>query len=168
MFSGKTTKLLELYNESVYEQHEKIAVKPLIDKRYGGLKINTHSGLQLPGHRLSKAEEIYPLIQAETKEIYIDEIQFFSANIISIIEDLNFQGIKVITAGLNLDYQGNEFANVAKLKQMATTKFELKAKCEICGLPAEYTFRLSHSSELVLIGGKDLYEPRCEAHWKLG
>ena len=75
MFAGKTTKLIGLYNESMLSNDEKLVVKPLLDQRYNASKINSHGGLQMLAHRISKAEEIYPLITETTKEVYIDEVQ---------------------------------------------------------------------------------------------
>ncbi|NBP06526.1 MAG: thymidine kinase, partial [Bacteroidetes bacterium] len=76
MFSGKTTRLIEEYNQSPLSETEKIAIKPLLDNRYAAHRISSHGGLQLPGHRVSKAEEIYPICTDAIKEVYIDEIQF--------------------------------------------------------------------------------------------
>ena len=76
MFAGKTTKLIGLYNESPFLNDEKLAVKPLLDQRYQASKINSHGGLQMLAHRISKAEEIYPMLTETTREVYIDEVQF--------------------------------------------------------------------------------------------
>lgn len=168
MFSGKTTRLIEMYANSPSEENNKLAVKPLLDNRYHASKINTHSGLNMQGHRISKPEEIYPLLNSEVQEIYFDEIQFFSAGICNIISDLNFQGIKVVAAGLNKDFLGNDFGPFPTLLKMATDKIELNAKCEVCGLAANRTFRKSGNTDLLLIAGKDIYQARCEQHWEEG
>ena len=168
MFSGKTTRLIELYNYSDAEEQGKLAIKPLLDNRYQASKINAHSGLQMPGHRISKPEEIYPLLHPDIKEVYLDEVQFFSESICNIIGDLNFQGIKVMAAGLNKDFNGNDFGPFPQLLKMATEKIELKARCEICGAAASHTFRNIESDDLILVAGKDAYQARCTEHWEEG
>jgi thymidine kinase len=160
MFSGKTTRMIELYNESEVEYGEKIAVKPLIDTRYDSHRINSHNGLQLPGHRISKAEEIFPLCHDQIKEVFIDEIQFFGKNITDTIIGLTIQGIKVVAAGLDLDFEGNSFGEMQRLIQIANTKIRLEAKCNVCGKGATRTFRKGESTEI--------YEARCLEHWEEG
>lgn len=168
MFSGKTTRLIEMYTQSESNDLAKLAIKPLLDTRYFASKINTHSGLQLPGHRISKVEEIYPLLTEETREIYIDEIQFFDYTIREAISDLNFKGIRVVAAGLDLDYLGRDFGSMSLLKQMATDRVELHAKCHVCGAPAQYTYRESGNDQLVFIAGNNIYQARCKDHWEEG
>lgn len=166
MFAGKTTRLIGLYNESPLDINEKLAVKPLIDKRYFAQTINTHSGLQLMGHRISKAEEMFPLITPEIKEVYIDEIQFMGPMIIEVIGELMSNNVKVVAAGLDKDYQNRDFGPMKSLKRLATNPIELFAKCQVCGEKAEYTYRTIDSSDLVLVGNNDIYQPRCFNHWQ--
>ncbi len=168
MFAGKTTRLIEMFNYSSFLDAEKLSIKPLMDNRYQAEKINTHSGLQIPGHRISKPEEIYPLLGEAIKEVYMDEIQFFSENMITIISELNYRGIKVVAAGLDKDYLGRDFGIFPLLVKMATERIELKAKCEICGNVAAYTHRKVDSNELLLIAGKEIYTARCQTHWLAG
>lgn len=168
MFSGKTTKLIELFNFSEAEHREKIAIKPLLDTRYIPHSINTHSGIQLPGHRISKPEEIYPLIESQHKEIYLDEVQFFNESIVNVLLDLSLQGIKIVAAGLDTDYRGEAFGPMPQLKKMAPTHIALKARCSVCNASATHTYRRSDSPDQVLIGHSDIYEARCEVHWKEG
>lgn len=168
MYAGKTTRLIELFSQSEAAQDAKIAIKPLVDTRYQPNRINTHSGLQLIGHRVSKPEEIFPLIHEGLDEVYLDEVQFFDKSICRVIADLNYQGIRVIAAGLNKDYLGNDFGPFPEIMKIATQLIHLKAKCEVCQLPAEYTYRISQEGTQTLIGGKESYQARCEMHWKTG
>ncbi|MEY3801189.1 MAG: hypothetical protein RLZZ548_1069, partial [Bacteroidota bacterium] len=101
MFAGKTTKLIGLYNESPFLSDEKLVVKPLLDKRYNASRINSHGGLQMLAHRISKAEEIYPLLTDTTKEVYIDEVQFMGPFVIEVIGEIMMNNIHVIAAGLD-------------------------------------------------------------------
>ena len=166
MFAGKTTRLIGLYNESQIDINEKIAVKPLIDNRYQAHSINSHGGLQLIGHRISKAEEIYPLINELTKEVYIDEIQFMGPMILDVIGELLSNNIKVVAAGLDKDYLNNDFGPMPILKKLATTHIQVSAKCKVCNQKADYTFRNIESDELILVGHNNIYEPRCLEHWQ--
>ncbi len=165
MFAGKTTQLIGLYNESMCSADEKLTVKPLLDKRYNATTINTHSGIQMLAHRISKAEEIYPLINEMTKEVYIDEVQFFGPFIVEVIGELMMNQIKVVAAGLDKDYMARDFGPMAALKKLATQKIEVKAKCHVCNSNATFTYRKPGNDDLLLVGHTDVYEARCEAHW---
>jgi len=168
MFAGKTTRLIGLYNESTIDINERIVVKPLLDNRYNANNINSHGGLQILGHRISKAEELFPLIQNYTKECYIDEVQFFSPYIIEVIGELMMDGIKVIASGLDKDYLNRDFGSMRALKKLATQHIELAAKCAVCQKEAHYTYRTIESEDLVLVGHNDTYQARCELHWNEG
>lgn len=168
MFSGKTTKLIEKFNESVFSSEEKVAVKPAIDNRYAPAKINAHSGIQMPGHRLHKPEEMTSLVLEHTKELYIDEIQFFNKDLIPTLHYILSLGVKVIGAGLDLDFLGRPFGEMEKLKQLARETIELDAVCAVCQGKAKFTFRKSNASDLLLVGHTDLYESRCKTHWEEG
>ena len=168
MFSGKTTKLIEFYAGSICDDFEKIAIKPLLDTRYAPHLINAHSGLQLPGHRVSKPEEINTIVGDSHREVYIDEVQFFHPHIYQVIIDLYISGKRIYAAGLDRDSNGDTFGAMAELKTLAGEFIYLKAKCQVCGNPAEYTFRKAESTSQVLVGHADLYEARCQIHWAEG
>ena len=168
MFAGKTTRLIGLYNESQIDINEKLAIKPLIDNRYSAHSINSHGGLSLMGHRIAKAEEIYPLVNPNIKEVYIDEIQFLGPMIVTVIGELLGNNIKVIAAGLDKDYLNNDFGPMPILKKLANNHIQVSAKCKVCNQKADYTFRNIDSNELIVIGHNDIYEPRCLEHWKKG
>lgn len=168
MFAGKTTRLIGLYNESQIDINEKIAVKPLIDNRYQAHSINSHGGLQLVGHRISKAEEIFPLVNEKTKEVYIDEIQFLGPYIIEVIGELMSNGIRVVGAGLDKDYLNRDFGSMKALKKLSNNHIQVSAKCHICQKKADFTYRTIDNSDLVVVGHNDLYQARCEEHWNEG
>lgn len=168
MFSGKTTRLIEEYNQSPLSDTEKIAIKPLLDNRYAAHRISSHGGLQLPGHRVSKAEEIYPICNDSIKEVYIDEIQFLGKSIPDVVLGILMQGIKVVASGLDRDYLGRPFGEMPRLMRMANQKIQLQAKCFVCGKASHYTYRTSGGDDLVLVGHTDMYESRCKIHWEEG
>lgn len=168
MFAGKTTRLIGLYNESELDINEKLSVKPMLDNRYQDGKINSHGGLSMLGHRLTKAEEIFPLLTPQTKEVYIDEIQFFGPYIIEIVGEMMMNQIKVIAAGLDKDYLHRDFGPMAHLKKLSTNPIALTATCAVCNKSATHTYRVSETSDLILIGHSNNYEARCETHWEEG
>lgn len=168
MFSGKTTRLIEFYNSSEVAPHEKIAVKPLLDNRYAAHRISSHGGLQLPGHRISKAEELYPLCHDQVKEAYIDEVQFLGKTAPDVILGLLIQGIRVVASGLDLDYLGRPFGEMPRLFRMANHRIRLQARCHICGKAAFYTYRTAGGEELIQVGHADMYQARCREHWEEG
>jgi len=168
MFAGKTTHLIGFYNDSPLDINEKLVVKPLIDNRYSEGKVSSHTGLQMTGHRISKAEEIFPLITPQIKEVYIDEVQFLGPYIIEVIGEMMMNGIKVIAAGLDKDYMNRDFGPMKSLKKLATEKVELSAKCHVCQKSAFYTYRTSLTNELVVVGHNNSYEARCKEHWEQG
>ncbi len=168
MFSGKTTRLIGLYNESEIDINERLVVKPVIDNRYSDNAVHSHSGLQVIGHRLFKAEEIYPLITPHTREVYIDEVQFFGPFIIEIIGELMSNGIRVIAAGLDKDYLNQDFGPMRALKNLSNKHMQLLAKCHICSKEATHTFRTIKTDDLVLVGHSDVYQARCKEHWEAG
>lgn len=168
MFAGKTTRLIGLYNDSPFLNEEKLVVKPLLDQRYNASRINSHGGLQMLAHRISKAEEIYPLLLDTTKELYIDEVQFMGPYVIEVIGEIMMNNIHVIAAGLDRDYMARDFGPMAALKKLATQRIEVKAQCIVCNKPATFTYREPGNEELVVVGHTDLYQARCEEHWQLG
>jgi thymidine kinase len=168
MFSGKTTRLIGLYNESEIDINERLVVKPVIDNRYSDNAVHSHGGLQVIGHRLFKAEEIYPLVTPQTREIYIDEVQFFGPFIVEIIGELMSNGIKVFAAGLDKDYLNQDFGPMRALKNLSNNHIQLLAKCNVCGKEATHTFRTVQTEDLVLVGHSDMYQARCKEHWEEG
>lgn len=168
MFAGKTTKLIELYNESNCLSDEKLVIKPLLDQRYNASKINSHGGLQMLAHRVSKAEEIYPLLTDITKEVYIDEVQFMGPYVIEVIGEIMMNQVRVIAAGLDKDYMARDFGPMASLKKLATHRIEVNANCHICQKPANHTYREAGNDNLVVVGHADIYQARCHTHWTQG
>ena len=168
MFSGKTTKLIELFNDSPCMPNEKIAVKPLIDNRYLAHSINSHDGVRLNGHRISKPEELYPLVNEQVKEVFIDEVQFMGKQIYDIILGLMIQDIRVVASGLDLDYLGRPFGDMPRIISLARNKMQLFAKCGICQKQADRTFRTVEDDNLMLVGHGDIYQARCKTHWEEG
>jgi thymidine kinase len=124
-----------------------------------------------PAQSASTSNQIKTLLESNPriKVLGIDELQFFDKGIIPILKQLRENGTIVLTAGLDYDYQGNIWETTEELKKIADRVEQLFAVCTICHKKiATKTARVSNSLERVLIGGQELYEPRCEEHFKKG
>jgi thymidine kinase len=168
MFAGKSTRLIEAYQEVQYDPSQKIVVKPLLDNRYNARGVSTHSGMSIPAQRVMKPEEISGLTSELTKAVFIDEIQFFNVEILSTVNYLLTLGIDVYGAGLDRDYLGRDFGHMPALKALARNKIQVFARCQVCGSKADRTFRVIDSADLILVGHSNVYESRCQICWEKG
>ena len=168
MFSGKTTKLIELYQHCGFEQEEIIVVKPVIDNRFVADKVNSHSGLNMPGMRIKNPEQIESYITESTKIIFIDEVQFFGSRVGTIIQNILMQDIAVVASGLDRDYLHKDFGPMPDLKRMADENIALTARCHLCDEKGTHTFRTIKNDSQILVGHDNMYQARCEKHWNEG
>jgi len=176
MFGGKTTALIAELENSIEENKKAIVVKPTIDKRYSIDDIVSHDGTslkKLTGHSV-RLLEVNDVLTCEDligiDIILVDEAQFFTElcnkSILTYLE----QGIDVVAVGLDLDSSGNPFGSMPYLLSIADVVYKLSGICSVCGEDATRTFRklTASSTDQVLIGGKETYEPRCFQHWLEG
>ncbi|MEN9511911.1 MAG: thymidine kinase [Bacteroidota bacterium] len=168
MFAGKSTRLIEIYQDYQYDPSQKIVVKPLLDNRYNARGVSTHSGLSIPAQRVIKPEEISGLTTEMTKAVFIDEIQFFNVEILSTVNYLLSLGIEVYGAGLDRDYLGRDFGHMPALKALARHRIQVFARCFQCGAKADRTYRVIDSEDLILVGHSNVYEARCQSCWEAG
>jgi len=168
MFAGKSTRLIESYQDFGDDPACKLAVKPLLDNRYAIHGVNSHNGLTIPCHRVGKPEEITSLVDDQVKAVFIDEIQFFDIQILSTVNYLLTMGLEVYGAGLDRDYLGRDFGHMPALRALARNRIQVYARCAVCGSKADHTFRVYDSDQLILVGHSDAYEARCATCWKAG
>lgn len=161
MFAGKTEELIRLATRLDYAKKKYIVFKPSIDDRYATDEIVSHSNYRKNSINITKSEEIYKYIQADTHTIFLDEVQFFDEDVIKISEDLANKGIVVVAGGLDNDFKGNPFKISAELLSRAEKVTKLTSICSKCGEPATKTFRKTKSDELIVLGSGNDYEPRC-------
>src|SRR5690606_25479325 len=160
MFSGKTEELIRrLRRAQIAKQTVKI-FKPLVDNRYSSTAIVSHSEQSLPSVMLKDINEL-PQHCKDAHVIGIDEAQFFSPDIVKIVNDLANQGKRIIIAGLDQDYKGIPFEPIPQLLAIAEYITKTLAICVACGNPADKTQRKTASSERVIVGASDIYEARC-------
>jgi len=160
MFSGKTEELIRRLRRAKIAKQSVLIFKPKIDIRYSKDKIVSHSEQSLPSVLIESPQEI--LSQSKDAQVIgIDEAQFFTNDLVNIVEQLANEGKRVIIAGLDQDYTGKPFEPIPQL--LATAEYITKtlAICVNCGNPADKTQRKIASSERVLVGATDSYEARC-------
>jgi len=167
MFSGKSEELIRRLKRAQLAQQHVVVFKHHLDDRETTEYIVSHNGTKLKGFPISDAQEISLLIPDEVTVVGIDEIQFFSPEIISVICDLVNSGKRVLAAGLDLDFKGIPFGPMPMLLAIADHVTKLKAICMTCGKEAHYTQRLvneqpaKHNDPLILIGAQESYQARC-------
>lgn len=162
MFSGKTEELIRRIKKA---QFAKLAVeifKPALDRRYADQAIMSHDSNNIPSTPIVHSSAIL-LLSPETKVVGIDEAQFFDDELPHACVQLANKGIRVIVAGLDMDYKGKPFGPIPALMARAEHVTKLHAVCMQCGAPASYSFRLSTSVDRILLGEKESYEPRCRS-----
>lgn len=171
MFASKTTTLVGYLNKEKYRHRHVVCYKPAKDNRYSTDEVVSHDGTGFPCVPLKNSTElklaIHCLKSEETPVSFgIDEIQFFDAGITHLLWDLSLKGYRIFAAGLDLDSFGKPFGPMAELLAYADKIVKLNAQCKVCGENARMTYRNENkSTETVLVGGAEFYEPRCKFHW---
>jgi thymidine kinase len=160
MFSGKTEELIRRLKRAQIA-HLKVEIfKPSIDKRYAEAQVVSHDANFIPSTPIDASQTILLLAQ-DADVIGIDEAQFFDAEIVTVCETLALKGIRVIVAGLDMDYKGRPFGFMPQLLAIADYITKLHAICVKCGNIAAISFRKTEHEEQLLLGEKESYEPRC-------
>jgi len=167
VFSLQSTFLLKLNAELSHCGMKTLLVKSSIDHRYTLSSISTHNGDSVECFTVEYLCELFRQFDLKQYDcVLIDESQFFTDLKVFLGKVWNeFSTLCVIAAGLDLDSNGNVFGQLLEVKSLADSVVELKAKCEECGMSAEFTQRMVKSDQQCVIGGKELYRPVCRLHW---
>jgi len=160
MFSGKTEELIRRLKRVKIANLKVEIFKPAIDTRYDDTKIVSHDTNAIHSTPVASANDILALVN-DVDVVGIDEAQFFDSEITPICETLALKGIRVIVAGLDMDYKGNPFGQMPNLLSIADYITKLHAICMKCGNIANISYRKTADAGQVLLGEKDIYEPRC-------
>jgi thymidine kinase len=160
MFSGKTEELIRRLKRVKIANLKAEIFKPAIDKRYDEIKIVSHDTNFIQSTPVESAKDILLLAQ-DADVVGIDEAQFFDEQIVDVCEQLALKGIRVIVAGLDMDYSGKPFAQIPNLLAVADYITKLHAICVVCGNIANISYRKNSDGSQILIGEKEVYEPRC-------
>lgn len=170
MFSGKTEELIRRIRRAIIARQCVQVFKPQMDDRYGIASVTSHTGQKIEAVPVSQPEHIIDLIESQTTVIAIDEIQFFDIQIVTVVQRLAEQGLRVICAGLDMDFRGEPFGCMPQLLCIAEDVQKLSAICTICGMPATRTQRLVngqpayYDDPVIMVGAYETYEARCRAH----
>jgi thymidine kinase len=160
MFSGKTEELIRRLKRVKIANLKAEIFKPSIDKRYDEIKIVSHDTNFIQSTPVESAKDILLLAQ-DADVVGIDEAQFFDEQIVTVCEQLASKGTRVIVAGLDMDYSGKPFAQIPNLLAIADYITKLHAICVVCGNIANISYRKNSEDGQILIGEKEVYEPRC-------
>ncbi len=162
MFSGKTEELIRRLKRAQMAKQKVEIFKPLIDVRYKGNKIISHDANEIQSTSVPAAADIR--IFGETCDVVgIDEAQFFDDEIVTVCNELANKGVRVVAAGLDMDFKGNPFGPMPALMATAEYVTKVHAICTRTGNLAHYSFRKSKNDELVLLGETEAYEPLSRA-----
>ena len=176
MFSGKSEELIRRVKRAIIAKQKVFVFKPKIDDRYSKTDVVSHNGETVEGHAVVNSEEILKILENEkdVSLVAIDEVQFFDEGIIDVVEELVDRGIRVAMSGLDQDFRGEPFDITAKLLAKSEFITKLQAVCMKCGKPATKSQRIvngkpaSFDAEIIQIGEKETYEPRCRSCHEVG
>ena len=162
MFSGKTEELIRRLKRAQFAKQRVEIFKPAIDTRYHDEMVVSHDANEIRSTPVPAAANISILAQG-CDVVGIDEAQFFDDEIVSICNDLANSGIRVIVAGLDMDFKGNPFGPMPALMATAEYVTKVHAVCTRTGNLAHYSFRKAQGDSLVLLGETEEYEPLSRA-----
>jgi thymidine kinase len=160
MFSGKTEELIRRLKRAQFAKQKVEIFKPQIDTRYDEIKVVSHQGNEIHSTPVPASSNILLMVN-DVDVVAIDEAQFFDMELPNVCNQLANSGIRVIIAGLDLDFQGNPFGPMPQLMAMAEYVTKVHAICMQCGNLAYVSYRKISNDKLVLLGETDSYEPLC-------
>ncbi len=160
MFSGKTEELIRRLKRAQFAKQKVEIFKPQIDTRYHEEKVVSHQGNEIHSTPVPASSNIL-LLANDVDVIGIDEAQFFDLELVNVCNQLADSGVRVIVAGLDMDFQGKPFGPMPALLACAEYVTKVHAICMHCGSLAHVSHRTNASTSLVLLGETDSYEPLC-------
>ncbi len=160
MFSGKTEELIRRLRRAQFARQRVEIFKPSIDVRYSEEKVVSHEGTAIMSTPVDSSQSIL-LLCGDSEVIGIDEAQFFDEGIVSVCNELAYRGVRVIVAGLDLDFKGVPFGPMPKLLAIADDVTKVHAICVRCGSLAYVSHRIVEGDRQVLLGETKEYEPLC-------
>lgn len=162
MFSGKTEELIRRLKRAEFAKLKVEIFKPSVDKRYHEAEVVSHDSNSIRSTPVNTAEEIL-LLTEEVDVVGIDEAQFFDSKLPDVCSQLANKGIRVLVAGLDMDYLGQPFGPIPQILAMAEYVTKVHAICMQCGDLANHSHRITDNNQLVLVGEKDHYLPLCRS-----
>ncbi|MGL5256479.1 MAG: thymidine kinase [Proteocatella sp.] len=174
MYSGKSEELIRRLKRAKIAKQEVIVFKPSIDNRYSQEDVVSHSGVAIQAVAIDDLNKIWDYILPQTQVVGFDEVQFFEEGIIEIAIKLADKGIRVICAGLDMDFKAVPFGVIPELLARAEFVDKLQAVCVKCGDPATRTQRIidgkpaRFDDPVILVGATESYEARCRKCHQIG
>ena len=169
MFSGKTEELIRRLKRAKIANQKVEIYKPIIDTRYSDKEVVSHDANAITSTPVPSASHIL-LLASNVEVVGIDEAQFFGDEIVQVVQDLVDRGIRVIVAGLDMDFRGVPFGQMPQLLAQAEIVDKLHAICMVCGEEATRTQRLVdgepayYDDPIIIVGASEMYEARCRIH----
>lgn len=160
MFSGKTEELIRRVRRAMLAGQTVIAFKPEIDVRYRKDAIVSHTAMDISAVLIRESADIMKQYRGE-RVVAIDEAQFMDEGIVRVANILACRGVRVIIAGLDMDYRGKPFGPMPLLMAVAEKVTKLTAVCMECGGDASFSYKIAGKGMLIEIGEKDKYMPLC-------
>lgn len=170
MFCGKTDELIRRLRRATIARQKVQVFKPAIDDRYEVMKVASHAGSVFEATPVLNSKQILEKLDRDTTVVGIDEAQFLDAGIVQLVDELAEKGIRVIVAGLDLNFKGEPFGCMPTLMARAEQVDKLQAICMVCGEPASRTQRLVNGKParfedpVIIVGASEMYEARCRTH----
>ena len=170
MFSGKTEELIRRVRRAQIARQYVQVFKPEIDIRYHAERVTSHNGQDYMAQPCANSAHMSTCIAADTTVVAIDEAQFFDHDLLQVVELLAARGVRVIVAGLDLDFRGEPFGPMPLLMCLAEEVTKLHAICTVCGEDASRTQRLvngqaaRYDDPIIMVGASEAYEARCREH----
>ena len=167
MFSGKTEELIRRVRRAEIARQKVQVFKPGLDDRYTVEKVASHDGMHWEAVPVESAKAIPGLVEPDTTVVAVDEAQFFDWTIADICNQVADQGVRVIVAGLDMDFRGEPFGPMPLLMAQAERVDKLQAICVVCSAPASRTQRLIngqpawYDDPVIMVGASEVYEARC-------
>ena len=181
MFSGKTEELIRRLKRAKIANQRVEIYKPKIDTRYDDLNVVSHDANSILATPIDDSYKLLENVMARhevTTEsgtwqegvdvVGIDEAQFFDKNLTEVCQKLALKGIRVVIAGLDMDYRGEPFGPMPQLLAVAEYITKVHAICSHCGNLATHSYRKVANNQQVMLGEKDTYEPRCRTCYAMG
>jgi thymidine kinase len=167
MFSGKTEELIRRVRRAQIARQKVQVFKPAVDTRYSKAQVTSHNGMQVQAVPVKSTAQLREQIAPDTTVVALDEAQFFDGGVVALCDELAARGVRIIVAGLDMDFRGEPFGPMPDLMARAERVDKLQAICVTCGGPASRTQRLingrpaAYDDPIILVGASEVYEARC-------
>lgn len=162
MFSGKTEELIRRLKRAQFANQKLILFKPRVDDRYHEENVVSHQGSSLEARVIEHSSEILQIWNHEMV-VAVDEAQFFDDELVNVANELANKGVRVILAGLDMDYKGIPFGPMPQLMSVAEYVTKVHAICLSCGNLAQFSHRTVSETGQVLVGAVEKYQPLCRS-----